>query len=435
MSDRPKQARLLWEVDIEGFGGNELLVADVNGDGKPEVLARQSPGQLRSELNRDRGWNTEEGRRVHCITALDLEGNVLWQVGEPQRGGDPYCGHGEHDFRAADLDGDGRPEVLGIVWDTLTVFDGATGEVQSTFKLPTDNFSVVKTGALKGDRSRQQVLVKVNDKSYPPYEYSNPTFVLDGDLSELWMQPHYSGTGHFPLFLDVDGDGCDELFIGYNLVDHDGKVLWTIPVENATVEHADHINPADLDGDGRLEIAYSGSRDFFVASMDGEVIWRRPHRHSQKTAAGRFRKDVDGLTLILTEKWIGMTCYTPDGTAVWSRECVGDAFHVVRGWREDGLDLVVFEPRLKRQNDEVPYESAPEETRSLWPYLMDGEDNRAVAFPWKDDYVQPRQHIRAPRGYDHGIGFRVQVLDVDGDGRDEVVVWDRSRAMAFGAPV
>ncbi len=188
------------------------------------------------------------------------------------------------------------------------------------------------------------------------------------------------------------------------LVDNDGTLLWSIPVENATKEHADNINPVDLDGDGKIEIAYSGSKDFFVANTQGEVIWRRPHEHSQNTTTGRFRDDVDGLTTILNEKWIGMTCYTPDGRALWQKPGVGYARQVVRGWREDGLDLVIYGPSLKKQHEEVPYDSVPEDTKNYWPFLMDGDGNRVMEFPFKEDYNQPRQKIRGFRAYDYGIG-------------------------------
>ncbi len=433
MSEALKAARLLWELDIVGIGG-QMALADVNGDGKPEILLRQSPGQLKSELYRERGWNTDEERRLCCITAIDLEGNRLWQVGEPHRGEDPYCSHGGNDFITADLDGDGRPEVISIVWDVLRVFDGETGEVRGEKKLPADNFAQVKAGNLKGDPTRQQLVVKVNDGSYPPYEYGNPTFVLDSDLSELWKESHYHGSGHAPVLIDVDGDGCDEMLIGYNLVDSDGALLWSIPVENATREHADNIHPVDLDGDGEVEIAYSGSKDFFVANTRGEVIWRRPHEHSQNTTAGRLRHDVDGLTMILNEKWIGMTCYTPEGEALWQKPGVGYARQPVRGWGEDGLDLVIYTPNLKRQHDEVPYYNDPEETHLYWPFLMDGEGDRAMAFPFKEAYEQPEQRIRGFRAYDYGIGYSPLVVDLDGDGKDEVLIYDRRKVLAFGAP-
>ena len=433
MGDAQSDARLLWELDVEGIGG-QMVVADVNGDGKLEFLLRQSPGQLKSDLYIERGWNTDEERRLFCITAIDQEGNQLWQVGEPHRGADPYCAHGGNDFITADVDGDGKAEVVSIVWDVLTVFDGETGEVQAKKKLPADNFSQVKAGSLRGDPTRQQLVVKVNDGAYPPYEYGNPTYVLDSDLSELWMTPHYHGAGHAPVLIDVDGDGCDEMLIGYNLVDSDGTLLWSIPVENATKEHADNINPVDLNGDGEIEIAYSGSKDFFVANTQGEVIWRRPHEHSQNTTVGRFRSDVDGQTMILNEKWIGMTCYTPDGQALWQKSGVGYAQHAVRGWRDDGLDLVIYAPALKKQQEDVPYHSEPEDTQLYWPFLMDGDGNRVMEFPFREDFKQPRQRIRGFRAYDYGIGYGAMVLDLDGDGRDEVLIYDRRKILVYGAP-
>ena len=44
------------------------------------------------------------------------------------------------------------------------------------------------------------------------YLFLREVGLLDSDLSELWMQPHYHGSGHAPVFLDADGDGvCDAL--------------------------------------------------------------------------------------------------------------------------------------------------------------------------------------------------------------------------------
>ncbi len=74
MGDAQREARLLWELDVEGVGG-QMVVADVNGDGKLEFLLRQSPGQLKSDLYIERGWNTDEERHLFCITAIDQDGD------------------------------------------------------------------------------------------------------------------------------------------------------------------------------------------------------------------------------------------------------------------------------------------------------------------------------------------------------------------------
>ena len=76
---------------------------------------------MKSDLYIERGWNTDEERHLFCITAIDQEGNQLWQVGEPHRGADPYCAHGGNDFITADVDGDGKAEVI---FDSVGCADG-----------------------------------------------------------------------------------------------------------------------------------------------------------------------------------------------------------------------------------------------------------------------------------------------------------------------
>ena len=185
----PKEARLLWEVDVGDFGGDELFVTDLNGDGRPELLLRQCAGNGRTEsvFKRfgPRGFFTEEERYLDCVAAIDLEGKLLWRVGEPHRGEDPYYCHGSGGFGVARLEGGPLPDALAVRWDTLTVLDGCSGEVKSERKFPADNFNDVVPMSLKGDPSRQQVMVKVGGAAYSPYKLGNPAVVLDSDLSEF----------------------------------------------------------------------------------------------------------------------------------------------------------------------------------------------------------------------------------------------------------
>ena len=55
-------------IDVKDFGAETLRVGDLNGDGAPDLLLVQS----------------EYGRRsITCLTALTIDGRVLWQVGSP----------------------------------------------------------------------------------------------------------------------------------------------------------------------------------------------------------------------------------------------------------------------------------------------------------------------------------------------------------------
>src|SRR5262249_51258707 len=49
-------------------------------------------------------------------------------------------------------------------------------------------------------------------------------WVYDRDLRPMWSSEH--NTGHFSAFLDVDGDGREEVLTGYRLLGADGKVRW-----------------------------------------------------------------------------------------------------------------------------------------------------------------------------------------------------------------
>ena len=74
--------------------------------------------------------------QVCCLTAFDLEGTLLWQVGTP----DPDAGGPGSDYPAqiADWDGDGNNEVLCVMDKQFLVLDGRTGEIKETRDLPGD---------------------------------------------------------------------------------------------------------------------------------------------------------------------------------------------------------------------------------------------------------------------------------------------------------
>src|SRR5690606_7077814 len=80
-----------------GFGAfRNVRFGDLNGDGVPEMLIAQNTRRVR----------TNDFAQISCLTAVTLDGEVLWQIGRP----DPYNDITAHDvpFQIHDIDGDGR---------------------------------------------------------------------------------------------------------------------------------------------------------------------------------------------------------------------------------------------------------------------------------------------------------------------------------------
>src|SRR5947207_2140622 len=129
-------------LDVQDFGAETLRVGDLNGDGAPDLLLVQS----------------EYGcRAITCLTAVTIDGRVLWQVGKPSASAG-YV-YGDLPVQIYDFDGDGRNEVLyvrqakyaelypgtGLVVErakryegraTMVVLDAQTGREKRTFPLP-----------------------------------------------------------------------------------------------------------------------------------------------------------------------------------------------------------------------------------------------------------------------------------------------------------
>ena len=59
-------------------------------------------------------------------------------------------------------------------------------------------------------------------------------YALNDDLEVMWHFQSDKNTGHFPFAIDINGDGHDELLVGYNMLDCHGNKMWTMPV-NETI--------------------------------------------------------------------------------------------------------------------------------------------------------------------------------------------------------
>lgn len=312
---------LVSAIDVQNFGAETVRIGDLNCDGAPDLLFVQ---------------NAYGPRTVTCLTATTVMGEVLWQTGDPSaENGTAYC---DLPVQIYDWDYDGRNEVLYVrqavyaepPYDgksvrerasryegnaTLVILEGQTGKEKGTLPLPAPADDTILFADLTGRGRREDLVVK--DRYWNMWGVAH-----DGKV--LW---HWEGsTGHFPAIADVDDDGKDEVFAGFALIDHDGKVLFTKDPKGAHQDAA-WIERAP---DGKWRLLF-GNGGIHCLAVDGTEVWSHPIGEGQHVIAGKFRKEspldivvVDRTPLPTHQRdehaFAILYLYDLDGNEVWKRQ-------------------------------------------------------------------------------------------------------------------
>ena len=383
---------VLWkQIDLRDAGvGRNVRFGDLDGDGQIDVLL----GQVLHHGPKDR--NSE----VSCLTAMTFEGETLWQIGEA----DPWKNHLTNDvaFQIHDLDGDGSCEVVYCQNMEIIVAHGATGRTKyktstpvmpGNTKSPFNKFPRILGDSLyfcdlRGTGRDSDIIIKDRYLSL---------WALDDKLQLLWHAQ--CNTGHYPYAYDVDGDGKDELMIGYTLLDHDGKRLWSL--DETVTDHADGVAIVPLmpDGPPRLLCAASDEGIFFT-DMQGNILKHHYLGHVQNPAIADFRPDLPGLESVSINFW-------GNQGIVHFFDAQGDLYHDFEPCQHGSMCLP------------INWTGKPGEFWVLSANvaeggMFDGWGRKVVTFP-----------------ADGHPDMCYAVLDMTGDARDEVVVWDPSEMWVY----
>ncbi len=314
-------------------------VQDINDDGKPEVLACElSVPEL-------------DYIRLTGMTALGLDGRELWRFGQKVEGG--HAVHGGFAFNAADIDGDGRMELMVTRDFEILIVDGATGKVKRRCPTPRaykgredfypqtvgDSFLVCN---LRGLPSPQDFILK--DRYCNLWAYT-------GDLAPLWHRA--LNTGHYPRAADINGDGRDEVMGGYSMLDCEGNTMWTVPGGDAIhnrfpgPEHLDSVilgrfGPGD---NAPMQIAMAASDlGFMLLDTQGRVLAQHYVGHAQALGCGRFRPDLPGRQFVVVTAWGNffiLNLFDCHGKLLLTRE-VPRCSVIPVNWLGDGSALLRF---------------------------------------------------------------------------------------------
>jgi rhamnogalacturonan endolyase len=386
-------APVVWKkFETPGFGaGRNVRFGDLDGDGHLDMLIAQNVPKVRGDAF----------DHISCLTAVTLEGRVLWQQGRPN----PKNGllTNDNPFQIHDLDGDGKAEVVLARDFRLQVLDGATGAVKKAVWLPAVPADTqprpydVNIGDsilfldLSGKGRPQQILLKDRYRRF---------WIFDANLELRWQGE--GQTGHYPFPLDVDGAGGQEFLIGYSLWGADGKPRWSH--DQAFKDHADAISMGNFSGkpDGPVRAYINGSDEGFIMIdvREGRVLKQHRLGHAQTQSVGKYRPDLPGLQIMIANFWQSpgiVTLLDANAMILAQEELTPGSTHLAPvNWRGDGVEFALLSSNLRDGG------------------MLDGNLRRVVMFP-DDGHPDLAYHV----------------ANVTGDARDEVVVWDQNRVWIY----
>ena len=409
------------ENDFGEYGGAELFIADIDGDGAPEIITYQGPGIFGSAILRDMpalAHVRELMPRSVSVSAFRFDGSRLWTWGEPNPPDRPYiCHSAECVMACADVDADGAAEVALADGGRVVVLDGATGQEKGAAALPADNFFII--GALGEPTTAEQaaLVVKNGEIGYGQWQYGEPVVGLNARLEIAWGPVAIPGGGHHILAMDLDGDGRNDYLIGYCALSPAGGILWSVDsidydVADTNLNHVDYTDVA-LDATGRRVFAIAGSDKFYAVTEHGETLWGEPGPHAQGVALGRFRPGEDLLVACYNAPDGPMTLRDLSGRELWSRT-------PERVW-PPGAPGCCVKRRCHRNRPIVALRTAERDWIGYadggWPWGMDGNGGVSLEFAQPGNSAQPEWDPPphpAARGDDIGYGFAMKAAQING---------------------
>ena len=389
-ADNPKP--VLWKkFELGPWGaGRNARFGDLDGDGNIDMLIAQN----------SRHAYRNSFAHISSMAAFTLDGKLLWTLGRPDEYNDVIA----HDtpFQIHDIDGDGSAEVVLVRDFKIQFLDGKTGKPERWAwmpEAPTDNKvrpyerevgDSIAFFNFTGDPRRHDIMIKDRYRTF---------WVFDNQLEQQWSGQ--GQLGHYPYPLDIDDDGLDEMVMGFTLWDNDGTKIWSHADEYK--DHSDGIVMGNFSDDPDAPIrVYSCASDegFILFDIDGNVLKHTRLGHAQTPSIANYRDDIPGLELMNINFWKNpgiVTLLDFDGNIITQAEPIHTGSPILPvNWRGDGTEFAMLSANVVEGG------------------MIDGQLRRVVMFP---DDGHP--------------DYAFTSLDVTGDQRDEIIVWDQKEVWIY----
>jgi len=334
-------------------------IADVNRDGKPDVIAG-----------------------THWFAAPDFIPRPVRDIPEIQ---DVYLGsNGDH---AYDVDGDGWVDVISIgffspemCWYKNPGADGLRrGKKWKRFVLKTTRGQneAIDLRDLDGD-GVPEIFVNCWDKRAPLVAWKL-TKTAQGQPTIEQIVLGTSGGGHGYAFGDLNGDGREDVLLEMGWYERPAgdpfAGPWKFHQETALPHPSCPFLVVDLTGDGRNDIIWSKSHAY-------GIYWRE-----QGEPKG-------------------------DGTTTWTEHLIDDSWSQAHGllWADldgDGQGELITGKRVRAHCGNDPGGKEPE---CLYYYTWDRASRKFT------------RHVISPPGGGVGAGMQIRAADLNADGRLDIAV-------------
>ncbi|OYT26710.1 MAG: hypothetical protein B6U97_03280 [Candidatus Altiarchaeales archaeon ex4484_96] len=229
---------------------NALAIGDINENGKPEIIA---------------GTVAKHGifYSPSRVYVFDSSGNKMW---------DKLMERGTASVEVADIDGDGKKEILAGSLHYFTVLDHQANRLMDYETKGYVNDIIVADIDVDGEN---EILLGSND-----------LYVLDSEGELEWENSAGGEAINDMELADLNSDGHPEIIIGSDsiyIVDYHGDEIWEYATEKAVKD----IHLSDVDGDSYPELA-AGSLDNFVYSFSSQIYQLRIKAQNNYAEAKRY---------------------------------------------------------------------------------------------------------------------------------------------------
>jgi hypothetical protein len=232
-----------WHIEDARMDGNALVVGDLNGDGRPDIVLLGDNGSF-----------------------YFLPQQADHTFGEPQK--IPYSGTPKA-VQIVDVNGDGRKDLLLVDWDSPTPFrfrlQNDAGQLGPEIYFKTQPVRSYSADTLEGNSNLFVVTIAQNSDRAEVSEFTRaPAEILSGDFRQGQFQVlplrQTSAAQRGLLWADVNGDGRPDLLVAEP---ESGQISVYLqqpddtlapPKTFPTLAGVGQIAVADWNGDGHPEI-------------------------------------------------------------------------------------------------------------------------------------------------------------------------------------